>query len=69
MDVYSRMTDEDANDYTKLKEALLIKYKYTEDGFREKFKKCKPEKNETPEQFIYRIKNYFTRWIELSSTE
>ena len=37
LDVYSRMSDEDANDYEKLKEALLIRYEYTEDGFKERF--------------------------------
>ena len=31
MDVYTRMSDTDANDYDKLKKALLTGYNYTED--------------------------------------
>ena len=34
MDVYTRMSVTDANDYDKLKKALLTRYKYTEDGYR-----------------------------------
>ena len=33
MDVYTRMSDTDANDYDKLKKALLTRYNYTEDGY------------------------------------
>ena len=36
---------------------------------KERFRKCRPEKNENPEQFIFRMKTYLERWVELSSTE
>ena len=44
-------------------------YNLTEDGYREKFRKCKPEQSETMEQLIFRVKMYLEKWIELSRTE
>ena len=38
MDVYTRMSDTDANDYDKLRKALLTRYNYTEDGYRKRFR-------------------------------
>ena len=35
-------------------------------GFRNRFKKNKPEPVESPEQFCTRLTNYLKRWIELS---
>ena len=66
MDVYTRMSDTDANDYDKLKKALFTRYNYTEDGYRERFSEVKPEIKETPDQFIVRLKNYLAKWLELS---
>ena len=34
LQVYSGMTDEDAGNYEKLKEAILYRYDHTEEGFR-----------------------------------
>ena len=62
LDVYSRLSDEEANDYKKLKNGLLKRYNLTETGYRQKFRTCKPEPNETPEQFIFRLQVY----LELS---
>ena len=57
MDVYTRMSDADASDYDKLKKALLTRYNYTEDGYRKRFREATPETEETPDQFIIRLKN------------
>ena len=43
MDVYIRMSDGDANDYNKLKKALLTQNNFTEDGYRKRFREVKPE--------------------------
>ena len=64
--VYTRMSDTDANDYDKLKKALLTRYNYTEDGYRKRFREVKPETEETPDQFIARLKSYLAKWLELS---
>ena len=41
MDVYTRMSDGGANDYGKVKKALLTRFKITEDGFRKRFREVK----------------------------
>ena len=69
LDVYSRSSKEVAEDYDRLKEALLKRYELTEDGYRVKFSNSKPEAGESPEQFGTRLQTYITRWVELSKTE
>ena len=61
MDVYTRMSDADASDYNKLKKALLTRYNYTEDGYRKRFREATPETEETPDQFVIRLKELFGR--------
>ena len=68
MDVYTRMSDADASDYDKLKKALLTRYNYTEDGYRKRFREATPENEETPDQFVIRLKNYLAKWLELSGS-
>ena len=58
MDVYTRMSDADTSDYDKLKKALLTRYNYTEDGYRKRFREATPETEETPDQFVIRLKKY-----------
>ena len=68
MDVYTRMSDDDANDCDKLQKALLTRYKFTEDGYRKRFREVNPETEETPDQFVIRLKNYLAKWLELSES-
>ena len=68
MDVYTRMSDTDANDYDKLKKALLTRYNYTEDGYRKRFREVKPETEETPDQFVIRLKNNLAKLLELAGS-
>ena len=69
LDVYALMPKEDALNYNKLKVALLKRYKLTEEEFKRKYKKCRPENGETFQQFTTRMKSYFTRWINMASIE
>ena len=69
LDVYALMPKEDALNYDKLKVALLKRYELTEEGFKRKYKKCRPENGETFQQFTTRKKSYFTRWIDMASIE
>ncbi|XP_067676459.1 uncharacterized protein [Haliotis asinina] len=69
LEVYSRLDQNDAEKYEEVKAALLKRYDMTEDGFHQRFRTGKIETGETFSQFVVRIENYFTRWIELSSTE
>ena len=68
-EVYDRLSPEEAMDYERLKVALLERYDFTERGYREKFREARPERHESPPQFIYILKNYFTKWIELTEVE
>ena len=60
------MSDGDAKD--KLKKALLTRYNFTKDGCRKRFREVKPETEETPDQFVIRLKNYLAKWLELSGS-
>ena len=67
LDVYSRLSAEEALDYDKLTTALRKCYQLTEEGFRLKFRTCRPERGEGPVQFAARISGYLERWIDLSN--
>ncbi|XP_073238079.1 uncharacterized protein [Porites lutea] len=69
IEVYSRLSEEAAQDYERVKLALMKRYDLTEDGYRRKFRVSKPEVDESPEQFIVRLDRYLLRWLELSHTE
>ena len=69
LDVYSRLDEDAANDYNILRESLLKRYDLNELGYLKKFRTNRPEDGETPQQYIWRLKSYFKRWIELSGTE
>lgn len=69
LSVYGRMPASDSHDYDKVKIALLQRFRLTAEGFREKFRRSKPEDRETGRQFAARLSNYFDRWMELSETE
>ncbi|XP_071115973.1 uncharacterized protein [Haliotis cracherodii] len=69
LEVYSRLSVDDAEDYTAVKTALLKRYEMTEDGFHQKFRTAKTDTGEIFTQFVVRIENYFNRWIELSGTQ
>ena len=47
LEVYDRLSVADANDYEKLKNALLKNFDMTERGFRKKFRNDRPERSET----------------------
>ena len=66
LDVFSRLPEEEALDYDKLKVALLKNYQMTEDGYRVRFRTCRPEKLETPSQFAARISSYLHNWIKMT---
>ena len=68
LEVYSRLSEDAAKDYDRVKIVLMKRYDLTEDGYRRKFRASKPEVDESPEQFIVRLDRYLLRWLELSNT-
>ena len=60
---------EEIKDYEKLKHALLNAFQCNAEGFRAKFRTCKPEKDENFVTFMSRLKLGFNRWLELSNID
>ena len=69
VEVYNRLSPEEAMDYERLKVAILERYDFTARGYHKKFRDARPEGHESPSQFIFRLKNYFTKWVELAEVE
>ena len=69
LEVYVRLTPEDAVDYDKVTEALMKRFDCTEEGFRLKFRSVKPQKGEQVSQFVSRLRNLLKRWVEMSLYE
>ena len=69
LDVYTRLSQEDATNYDKLKLALLRRYNFTEHGYRQRFREARPEGQESPGQFVVRLNSYLNKWVELSGRE
>ena len=69
LEVYDRLSGADANDYEKLKDALLKNFDMTERGFRKKFRNDRPERSETFIQFGSRLRSYFDKWINMAKIE
>ena len=65
LDVYDRLSVDDAADYEKLKEALLKNFDMTEraDIYE------RPEKSETFIQFSSRLRSYVNKWLKMAKIE
>lgn len=68
LSVVGRMAADDALNYAKLKQTLLQRFRYTEEGYRTKFRGAKPENSETGRQVAGRLFGYFDNWQELAKT-
>ncbi|XP_071503098.1 uncharacterized protein [Diadema antillarum] len=66
LDIVSRLTSEQVQDYEIVKSSLLKGYDLTQEGYRLKFKQAKLRQGETFVQYASRIEKYLDRWIELS---
>ncbi|CAN7981795.1 unnamed protein product [Ixodes pacificus] len=62
------MTPEESFDCAKVKLSLLQRFRYTTEGYGEKFRDGKPEQAETGRQFAARLLGYLDRWIETGET-
>ena len=66
LEVYSRLSADEADDFDVLKKALLDRYNLNAEGFRVKLRDSVADKGESPAQFITRLDSYLNKWIELS---
>ena len=69
LEEYDRLSVADANDYEKLKDALLKNFDMTERGFRKKFRNDRPERSETFIQLGSRLRSYLDKWINMAKIE
>ena len=69
LEVYDRLSVADANDYEKLKDALLKNFDMIERRFRKKFRNDRPERSETFIQFGSRLCSYLDKWINMAKIE
>ena len=69
LDVYDRLSTEDAADYDKLKDALLKNFDMTERGFRKKLRYSRPERSETFIQYSSRLCRYLNKWLTMAKVE
>ena len=69
MEVYSRLSDRDAVNYDRLKEALLSRYDLTEEGYCSKFRTAKFLQGESCEQFIVRLQNYVQKCSKMAKCD
>ena len=69
LEVYSRLSNENAKDYDVLKKALQDRYHLNAEGFRMKLRESVAVEGESPAQFIERLKSYLSKWIELAEVE
>ena len=69
LDVYALMPADKALDYEALKTALLKRYDLTEDGFKKRFRACRPMVGETFAQYSVRLDSYFQRWLEMAKID
>lgn len=60
------MPKTDSLNYQSLKTALLRRFELSDDGFKKKFRSCRPEQCETFPQFSVRPSSYFDRLIEMA---
>lgn len=64
--IVSRLTLEHSVCYEKVKKALLTRFRFTADGFRENFLASKPEAGETGSEDVPALRSSFDRWIDLA---
>ncbi|XP_077531284.1 uncharacterized protein LOC144143395 [Haemaphysalis longicornis] len=64
--VIGRLTAEESLDYPAVKKALLQRFRFTAQGYQEKFRGAQAMDGETGRQLAARLSGYFDHWIEMS---
>ncbi len=64
LEVYLRLSNNEAQNYNMVKNELFKRYNLTEEGFRGKFRESVPTEEESVRQFVHRLERFLTRWME-----
>lgn len=67
--VFYTLSPKDAASYSAIKDALLKRFKLTEDGYQERFESVRPEKSEDFSSFLNKTIQFFNRWLELANVK
>ncbi|HMK58804.1 MAG TPA: RNase H-like domain-containing protein [Nitrososphaeraceae archaeon] len=66
LEVYQRLSQEDASNYEKIKEALLRAYLKNPESYKKSFDEATINVGETMYQFMERIKGLYMKWIDVA---
>ena len=66
---YSRMEEEEAEDYDSLKKTLLEKYQLDDEAYRKKFRTTKKSHKETYKEYASLLTLWCERWISLANRD
>lgn len=69
LSVVGRMAADAATNFTVLKQTLLQRFRYREEGYRAMLREARPEEAETGRQFTGRLLGYFDHWQETAKAE
>ena len=64
--LHARLSEAQAIDYERLRNALLSRYELTEEGYLSNLCNLVPDDGETFAQSIVRLCNYLRRWTEMT---
>ncbi|XP_062585038.1 uncharacterized protein LOC134246689 [Saccostrea cucullata] len=64
LEAYSRLSDEDSDNYDAIKTAILKRYELTSEAYRDKFRQCRQSNDESFKDFVVRTERFFNHWCE-----
>jgi len=64
MVAYAALTPEDAVQYDKVKEAILRRYKFNEETYRQRFRQDRKKSEESYREYADRLGDHFARWVD-----
>lgn len=64
LEAYSRLSDEESDNYDAIKTAILKRYELTSEAYRDKFRKCRQFSDELFKDFVVRAERFFHHWCD-----
>lgn len=67
LEAYSRLNDDECNNYEKIKTGILTRYELTAEAYREKFRSSRQSHEESYKEFAVRLEGFLRHWCERES--
>ncbi|XP_065921959.1 uncharacterized protein [Magallana gigas] len=64
LEAYSRLSDEESDNYDAIKTAILKRYELTSEAYRDKFRKCRQFSDESFKDFVVLAERFFHHWCD-----